>query len=53
MPHVSRNRGSNNSPSRDGTYDPSEEGYDSDQADEIRAWEEGQKRFFEELAEED
>jgi len=50
MPHVTKG---NRTRSNDNSYDPSEEGYDSDQADEIRAWEEGQKRFFEELAEED
>jgi len=50
MPHVTKGRENRRSSS---SYDPSEEGYDSDQADEIRAWEEGQKRFFEELAEED
>ena len=48
MPHVSKGRSSRNNSSG---YDPSEEGYDSDQAEEIRAWndwESAEKRFFEE-----
>ncbi len=31
-------------------YDPSEDGYDPDQEEEIRQWEAGQQRFFDELA---
>ncbi len=58
MPHVSkgkenRSRGGMPKSSNYVPYDPSEDGYDKDQADEIRESEKGHKRFFDELANDD
>lgn len=55
MPHVSKGKGnrSGGGSQKDSNYepyDPSEDGYDKDQADEIRDSEAGHKRFFDELA---
>ncbi len=58
MPQVSKGKGNRG---KDGgeksssyiPYDPSEDGYDKDQADEIIASEKGHKRFFDELANDD